>query len=426
MTIDRIFLGIHSTEALGAAMAVMGIFWTPMALLQQTSAYVTTFIAQYFGADQKQMVGPSLWQSVYLSIGGGLLFLLLIFVSDDLFIWIGHSNKLQFLEIDYFNAICFSALPMALVAAYSGFYTGLGNTKTVMAINGVGLIANVIFDYLFIFGHGGFPAMGIKGAGYATALSGYASALFGFWIIYRNKQYEINYAIYSGWRWNKDLVKRYLRFGVPSGLQWSLEGLAFTLFMIIIGRFPNGEAALASSSIAITVMMLSVLPAMGVAQAVMVLVGQHLGEKKPEAAQRSTISGAQVSAIYMILAGLSFIVFPEFYLSWFKSDKNIPLWSEVQTITPYLLAYVAIFTAFDSLNLNLSFALKGAGDTRFVSLVALFVPWPLMVLPTFFTRDWSGAVYWAWGFATLYICTQAIIFLFRFQQGRWKKMSVIS
>src|SRR5690606_30309162 len=107
-------------------------------------------------------------------------------------------------------------------------------------------------------------------------------------------------------------------YGLPSGLQWAFEGMAFTVFLIIMGRLRNGEAALASSSIAVTVMMLSVLPSMGVAQAVMTLVGQRLGEKNPEQAVQTTWDGVKVSSIYMTCVAMSFFFFPEFYLSWFK------------------------------------------------------------------------------------------------------------
>jgi multidrug resistance protein, MATE family len=98
---------------------------------------------------------------------------------------------------------------------------------------------------------------------------------------------------------------------------------------------------LASSGIAVTVMMLSILPAMGVAQAVSVLVGQHLGEKNPHLAEKDTYSGVQVSLIYILIMSMSFLIFPEFYLSWFKNEKNLNLWSEVSVIVPYLLMYVA-------------------------------------------------------------------------------------
>ena len=81
----------------------------------------------------------------------------------------------------------------------------------------VGLVVNVIFDYLFIFGRLGFPAMGIAGAGYATVLANWASALFGAYLLFKNK-HEVSYRVRSAWRWNKDLVRRCIRYGLPSGL----------------------------------------------------------------------------------------------------------------------------------------------------------------------------------------------------------------
>ena len=125
ITIDRIFLGSYSTEALGAAMAVMSVFWTPMALLQQTANYVTTFVAQYLGSDNKKAIGTSIWQGIYFSLIGGSAFILFNLISDDFFTMVGHGPGVKDLEVEYFNTIAFSALPMALVAAFSGFFTGL-------------------------------------------------------------------------------------------------------------------------------------------------------------------------------------------------------------------------------------------------------------------------------------------------------------
>lgn len=425
LTIDRVYLGNYSTEALGAALAVMGLFWTPMALLQQTAAYVVTFVAQYYGAKEFKMIGPALWQSLYISVLGGLLFLLFIPFSDMIFAAIDHAPKVQLLEVEYFNAICFSALPMALVAAASSFFTGLGDTKVVIKINAVGLVVNIVLDYLLIFGHWGFPKLGVTGAGYATAAASLASAVYALYLIFNNKTYETEYGVLTAWKYNLDLMKRFIKFGVPSGLQWALEGLAFTVFLIVVGRMQNGEAALASSSIAITLMMLSVLPALGVAQAVSVIVGQALGEQKPSHAEEASWTGLQLALMYIITVGCSFLLFPEFYMNWFKNTENAALWNDVSTIVPFLLAYVAVFTCFDSMNLIFSFALKGAGDTRFVSLVALTLPWPIMVIPTLWIKDWDNAIYWAWGFTSLFIIIQAIVFWLRFATGKWKKMTVI-
>jgi multidrug resistance protein, MATE family len=425
MTIDRLFLADYSTAAMGAAIAVMGVFWTPMALLQQTAAYVTTFVAQYFGAKRLSMIGPAVWQSLYVSVIGGVLFLGFIPMSGGLFALMGHAPAMQNLESEYFIAMCFSALPTALVAAASGYFTGLGRTQVIMQINGVGLVANAILDYVMILGKFGCPKMGIAGAGYATALGTLVAAIYGVYLVFADKK-RGEYAFASGWKWNSELMKRFIRFGLPSGMQWALEGLAFSVFLIFIGRMANGDAALSASSMVVTVMMLSLLPAMGMAQATSVLVGQFLGEKKPHEAERAVWAGWQVTIMYACLAGFTFVAFPGFYLSWFKNKENAVLWAQVSIMVPFLLMFVATFTTADSMNLIFSFSLKGAGDTKFVTAVALILPWPLMVVPTFFLKDLSGGIYWAWGSATVFSAVQASVFWRRFVGGKWKAMSVIN
>jgi MATE family multidrug resistance protein len=395
-----------------------------MALLQQTAAYVTTFVAQYQGAQEEEKIGAAVWQSVYVSVAGGLLMVLLNFLSAPFFKMVGHDPLVQTYEVAYYNAVSYSALPTALLAVCSGFFTGLGQTRTVIWINFVGLAVNAVFDPLFIFGKAGFPVWGVAGAGYATTLGNFSAVLFGVVLMCRRNQERL-YRMKSSWKVQWALLGKFLRYGLPSGLQWALEGLAFTVFLVIMGRLRQGEAALAASSIAVTVMMLSVLPSLGVAQAVMTLVGRKMGEKDPERAERYAWTGVKISSMYMACAGLSFAIFPQFYMAWFHNEGNAALWSEVSRIVPVLLKIVALFTVSDSVYLNLSFALKGAGDTRYVSWLALLVPWPIMVLPTFWVRHWENAVYVSWGFAALYSLCISSLLIARFRAGRWKTLQVI-
>ena len=77
------------------------------------------------------------------------------------------------------------------------------------------------------------------------------------------------------------------------------------------------------------------------------------------------------------------------------------------------------------MSLVFSFALRGAGDTRFVTVVALGLAWPLMVLPTWAASYYGWGLYWAWAFASAYIIALALTFLLRFRTGKWKSMRVI-
>jgi MATE family multidrug resistance protein len=112
-------------------------------------------------------------------------------------------------------------------------------------------------------------------------------------------------------------------------------------------------------------------------------------------------------------------------LSWFENVQNPILWSHVVHLSTVLLKIVAVFTVFDSIYLNISFALKGAGDTRFVSTMALLVPWPIMVLPTYLASDLENALFISWGFAAFYSLVISSILIWRFKRGFWKQMRVI-
>lgn len=422
VTIDRMFLGQLSPEAMAAALGAIGFFWTPMALLQQTAAYATTFVAQYYGADRRRRVGPAVWQAVWFGVLSGAAFLVLIPLAPGLLGLAGHDEPIRSLEIDYFQSLCWSALPTTLVAALSSFFTGRGDSRTVILINAVGLAANVLLDWLLVFGNLGCPALGIVGAGYATAGATWLSAAVALGLFLR-RVHEEEYATASGWRIDRELFGRLLYFGVPSGMQWALECLAFTVFLSLVGRI--GGAALAGSSITFTLNMLAVLPALGIAQAVTVLVGQRLGENRPDLAERSTWSGLRIGWLYMAAVAASYVLLPGLYLELFRNEDNPALWNEVAAMVPGLLVCVAVYCLFDCMNLVFSFALKGAGDTRWVTAVALILPWPLMVLPTWLTYRLPGGVYWAWAWAATFIISQALVFLARFRGGKWRSMRVI-
>lgn len=424
ITIDRMFLGQYSPDALGASLAVFGVFWAPMALLQQTAAYVATFVAQYYGAKRFSDLSSSLWQSAYVSIAGGLLFLVFIPLAPWLFSLFEHSPTMEKLEVEYFSTLCYSALPTALLAALSSFYTGLGKSKVILILNGTGLVMNVLFDYLFVFGNLGFPALGVAGAGYATSLATALACVPAVCLLAR-KEYREKFSVFKHWKPRMDMLWRFLRFGVPSGLQWALEGLAFTFFLIFLGRMPNGDQALTGSGITITIMMLSVLPIIGVGQAVSVMVGQAIGEGRPVEGVKTTWSGIQMSFVYIFIMSMSFLFMAEVYTSLFVNDDVILADPQLLVMVKNLLRFVALFTFFDSMNIVFSFALRGAGDTRFVSIMALLLPWPLMVLPTWLVSTHETGVYWAWAGASLFICVQGMVFMFRFLGGKWKSMDVM-
>lgn len=420
--IDRIFISRVGIEATAAAMPAVAYFWTPFALLFFTVMYATVFVAQYAGANRPRRIGPVVWQAMYFGLAAGLLFPLLIPAVDAFIAATQHAPGVQRLEALYFRGLCLAALPMLAVGAVTGFFAGRGKSWTVLLINSVGSAVNAALAFPLIAMQAHDPERAMFGAGLAAALGSAAAAVFGLGLMFR-KQYREEFATLSGWRFDAPLFGRFLKYGLPNGLQWMIEGLAFTAFILIVGKM--GPEVGAATTLTLSLNMLTFLPVMGLGQGVEVLVGRRQGEKNPDLSAKTTWTGAKLAVGYMVLVGLVYGLFPGFLTLPFAVEMKPEEWAAVAPLVPMLLRFVAAYSITDGLNIILAYALRGAGDTRFVVLVAIALSWPLMVVPTYFVYHLGLGVEWAWASATLYLGATAGVYVWRFVGGKWRTMTVI-
>ena len=334
----------------------------------------------------------------------------------------GHTPALQALEVVYLRCLCFAALPMLVMAAVNGFFSGRGQTWTVLGIEAAGTAVNVALALVLIFGRAGFPELGIAGAGWATVAGSWTSALLALGLLLRPK-YREEFHTLSGWRLERELFGRLMKYGGPAGMQVFLDVLVFNVFVQLVGRL--GEAATGATTLTIRLNMVAFLPMMGLGQAVSILVGQRLGADRPDLAERSAYTGLKWVFGYMCGVAAIYLLIPGVLVGVFEGDRDPESFAAVAAIVPTLLACVAVYSLADSVNVTFSFALRGAGDTRFVSLLTFALAWPIMVVPTFVVVRAGGSIYAAWVFATAYIVAMAVCFYLRFRTGKWKSMRVI-
>jgi MATE family multidrug resistance protein len=311
---------------------------------------------------------------------------------------------------------------MMVMAAINGFFSGRGKTWTVLGIEAVGVAVNVVLDLIMIPGWGLIPEMGIAGAGWATVIGSWASAGVAAMLL-MHPEFRIEFNTLRGWRFERDLFGRLMKFGGPAGFQVFLDVLVFHVFVQLVGRL--GEAAVGATTLTVRLNMVAFLPMMGMGQAVSILVGQRLGGNRPDLAERSAYTGLKWVFGYMSLVAATYLLFPGLLVSIFETDRDTATFAAVAAIVPKLLICVALYSLADAVNVSFAFALRGAGDTRFVSMLTFALAWPIMMLPTFVVVQTGASLYWAWGFATAYIFAMAVCFWLRFRSGRWKSMRVI-
>jgi MATE family multidrug resistance protein len=420
--VDRVFLSWYGRDALAACLPAGMLQFTFSSLFIGTVAYVNTFVAQYWGAGRPDRVGPAVWQGIYLGLASGVMILCLIPFSELFFVWAGHEPQMRALEAEYFRILCFMG-PGITGVAVSSFFSGRGDTRTVMWVNFLANGLNIVLDYAWIFGHWGFPEWGIRGAAWATVVSHLLIPVVFFALMMRPRYRDALHTL-SGWRPEGALLRRLVRYGLPNGVQFMLEILGFTMFILLVGKL--GTTALAATSVTFNVNTLAFLPMMGLGIAVSTLVGQYLGKERADLAERCTWSAVHLSLAYMLVMAAGYVFVPGLFLRPYISGADPEAFEQVWDMSVVLLRFVAFYCVFDALYIVFSAGVKGAGDTRFVLLTSVALGWLLMVLPTYLsivTFRWG--LYVAWIFISLYLFSGGLIFMFRFRGGKWKSMRVI-
>ena len=421
--VDRVFLTWHSTTALAAAMPAGMTSFVVLSLFLGSASYVNTFVAQYVGAGRPERVGPALWQGAYLAGISGIAGLGVAQIATPLFDLIAHDPPIRGSESAYFRILSYGMFPAVLSTAISCFYSGRGKTWTVLAVSASVTGVNIVLDYGLIFGAWGLPAWGIEGAAWATnAAAVFAAGVYG--ILLMRPRYRREFATLRGWRPDGELLGRLLRYGGPSGINFMLDILAFSLFILIVGRL--GLLELTATNLAFNINSLAFMPLIGCGIAVSTMVGQRLGEDRPEAAEYCTWTGFHLAMGYMGTMVLAYLLAPALFLSPYGAGADGPDFLAARDLAVDLLRIVAVYCLFDAAYMVFTAALKGAGDTRYIMWISVGMGWGIMVIPSYVAYEYLGSgIFTLWAFICAYIMVAGFVFYWRFRGGKWKTIRVI-
>ena len=426
---DRLFLAWHDATDLAAVMPAGVLTWTTLSLNFGIALYATTFVAQYAGANQPQRISQITWQAIWIGILSTPLFIVIGYFGPEIFSAAGHSAEMAAREADYFWILSLASGATVANAGVSSFWTGRGDTKTVMYVNIFAATLNIVLDYCLIFGVAmlGIQAAGIHGAAIATALSiGAKLGLFLF--LFLGKKHRTSYQTHKNILLNRGMMMRLLRFGVPNGFQFFIEGGAITAFVLIVGRI--SDMAAAATALAFSINMFAFIPIIGLSIGISTLVGQQIGNGKPELAARATWTGLWIGLAYTTCFAAIYLIQPDIFLSLHQAGvgESAEEFRTMRELATFLLAFVAVYCLFDTAQIIFVAAIKGAGDTLFVVSTTILTATTFVVGGNLSTAaiidpDSQLLIWWYW--LTGWVIALSIVYFARFRQGRWKSMSVI-
>lgn len=420
---DRMFLAWHSADEMAASMPASLMNWSMISFAYGTANYTNTFVSQYYGARKYERVITSVWQGLYVALGFCLLYWLLLPFAPLLFSRMGHTPQMAEYELAYFSIMTGGAFFYLATTVLGSFFTGRGKTHIVMWVNCGGMAANILFNYILIFGKGPFPELGIRGAAIGTVSAYFVTSII-FVVVILKREDLTRYPVFTTCRFNPELAWRMVRFGFPTGIQLFVDVAGFALMAVLIGQIDS--ASLAATTMALNLNALSFVPMFGMGMALMILVGQRVGEKRPELAERTAYLSLRLTCLYMGTWIVGYLLFPRTMMLPYLAYMS-PVDAEgLVATTSSLLRFVAIYGMFDALAVICGNAVRGAGDTKFPTWVMVSASLFVLMGPCLVVSVLGvGSLYVYWSIATAYIFTIGTAFFFRFRSGVWKSMQVI-
>lgn len=420
--IDRMFLMWHSVDSMAAAMPAGMVHFSLLCFPMVVAAYVNTFVAQYHGAGRPERIGLAVGQGLRIGLVAMPLMLATIPLAPMLFQWVGHDSGVMRQEVIYYRTLTYGAGAVVFSSSLTAFFTGRGATSVVMVVDVGAALLNVVLDYLLIFGHAGFPELGIAGAAWATVTSLWVKTLV-YWLLMNRRVYRQRYRIADVRRLDPDLMRRLWRYGGPNGLQMTIEVTAFTVFLLILGRL--GPDVLTATNLTFNLNSLAFVPLLGLGMAVAVMVGHQLGDDRPELAARATWTALVMALTYVGCMATLYLTIPEMLLVGHAANTAPEDFDRISRLSVVLLRFAAVFCLFDAMHVVFVGALKGAGDTRFILATSIVLSPVPVLLGWLGITYWKCGIYYCWTIITTWICLLGAIFLVRFLLGRWRSMRVI-
>lgn len=417
--VDTALVGHLGEDALAGVRLGGQIFWFAQAGMVAVSVGATAIIARAVGAGDPGQATSTLRNAIILSFAWG--------VAISIATWFLGSWGLGMLGAEpgarhegtvYLQAAAVGMPMWSLIYAGNASLQGAGDTRTPMAIGVAVNVFNIVIAYLLINGPGPFPRLEVLGSG--AGFSG--AAIIGAFLVLQSlaSGSRVVWSPSHAARFDPRNARRILNVGVPAGLEQAQFNIAFMIYTRIIASL--GTTALAAHGVTLAIQSLTFNVGFALSVATTALVGQSLGAKRPDLAEKAAYVAMRYSLIFMGLIALVMMVLGEQITGLFVGGEDA---AAVIDIGGRLLFIFAFAMPGIAVSLTLGGGLRGAGDTRAVLAIMAGCTWIIRLLPAYLFAITLGlGVPGAWLAAIMDINARAVLMFLRFRLGRWKEIRV--
>ncbi len=429
--IDTVMVSTIGTDAVAA----VGLVGQPRMLMLcvffALNTGVTAIVARRKGEGREADANTTLKNSIMITLGISLLMLVLgLIFSLPLMRFAGAEPGRTLEDANTYFCILAYALPFnALSMCVCAAQRGVGNTKLTMYVNITSNLVNVLFNWLLINGIGPFPRLGVRGAAIATAIGMCVGFVLSMISLFGAKQGDsfLHLNLRDSWRFDKEAVTSIAKIGGNAMLEQIAMRIGFFSYAKIVAGL--GTDAFAAHQICMQFLNLSFTFGDGIGIAGTSLVGQMLGQKRPDLAQMYGKIAQRLALVTAIIIATCVIIFREPLVGMFiHSDAS----ANVRELACKVMFMVAAFQPFQTSAVVISGALRGAGDTKYVARVMLLTVTcmrPLLgLLAVYVIGTHLGlnelALLGCWGASLVDMITRMTLCMRRFNGGKWHDIRV--
>ena len=411
-------------SSLGAhAVAAVGLTTQPkfmgLALFFAANVSISALVARRKGQDKKDDANRIFVTFLsFVVIAAVILSVIFVAAADPIIRLCGSQAQTHDMAVEYFQIVMGGMIFNCIQMGVNSAQRGAGNTRITMRTNLVSNSVNIVFNYLLIQGHFGFPALGIRGAAIATVLGTVVSSIMSVLSVWKQDSFvSIPYILQNKIRPAWESFVSIVKVGYSVFAEQLLMRLGFMMTAIMAAG--QGTAAMAAHQVGMNIMGLSFSFGDGLQATAVALIGYSLGAKKPEMAKEYGRTCRMLgSCISVVLAVVYFFGAHWLYNLFFAEEDIVAIGVSIM----HVIIFVVLLQIAQVIYMG---CLRGAGDTLYTAIASTI---SVTLIRTF--GSWFCCYVLGWGIIGIWmgvVADQLSRFIFasvRFRQGKWTKIRI--
>ena len=417
--IDTLMAGRLSSLDLAAVGIGASIYATVFVTAMGVLLALTPVVAHHYGARRFEEIGADVRQCAWLALALSVIAFALLQHPDPLLSLSRLTPEVEVKVRAYLDGVAWAVPGVLFFRVFFGFTTGIGRPRPVMAFNLVGLVLKAPLNWVFMYGHFGFPAMGGAGCGWSSAVITWTLATLA-WLWCRHDAEYAPYGVFA--RFDPPrlaALREYLVLGLPMGATFLVDVTAFTFMALFIARL--GPETSAAHQIAANVAVFVFMVPMALGSATGVLVGQALGAGDSRRSRRAGLLGLAVGCSAAALLGTAI------YLGAGPLARAYTADAQVAAAAATLLSIVAFYHVADAVQAVMAQVLRGYKRAMAPMVIYAVALWGvglgggyLLGLTGTFGPPLGAAGFWLAGVASLVLAGAGVLAYFLHISARTK------